>query len=223
MTAETLKRIEKSTAIKTRYAGAGSLGRNRLIAIPLVMAFFALFAIYFMYDMSKTEPGYSMYLYVAIGIALACIVTVVLMQRTSKVKTMASLDDVKACIARTTTGNDAAQIYYCIYTTGNKRHDPEFINSIAYKINHLEEEPDQQLSKKIASMFGPRLAPPNGLATPLPEAFTFGEKVYQKQFDLSYLDKNTRAMITENSGMFPVLVYHSNNAQLVKHEDLANI
>ncbi|GGH59018.1 hypothetical protein HNQ91_000545 [Filimonas zeae] len=218
MTSETLQRLEQNTEVKKHYASAGALGKNKLAAIPLVLAVFSAFGAYFFYDISKNDAAYSSYLYVAIGVFVACVIAFIVMQKAAYKKTLETLDEVPACVAKVITGNSEAQLYYGIYTTGRRRHDIDFIEGIAWKIANVEEETDNRIKTKIRNMFAPKLeSAGGGTPLPLPEEFTDGEKVFQRQFRFGEVKKATRDALELNDGRFAVLAFN-NKGVLVENE-----
>lgn len=60
-TTELLNRLEQDTELKKSYAAQGSMGQNRLIALPVILGLFAAFGAYELYDLSKTDPDYKTY------------------------------------------------------------------------------------------------------------------------------------------------------------------
>lgn len=204
LTSQALNDLEQNTAIKKNYAMAGSWGQNKLMFLPIVILVFSAFSLYFFYDLSKRDATYSTYSLVCGALILVSIVAIALMQRSAKKKILENIASVPVCIAKKVYGNDDTGVYYCIYTNGNKRHDIAFIEAIANKIFTIDSEPDAQLRKEINKLFEIKLANTNGPAVLLPERFTSGEKVYQKQFATTNLSQ----IIAENDGKFAVLDFN---------------
>lgn len=211
-----LERLERNTDLKKAYAGQGSFGQNKLIALPIVIAFLAAFVAYSFYGISKTDPSYSMYTLISAAIVVVCIVAAVIMQIKAKKNVLANLDDVKACLAKRIYGNDQTQVYYSIYTLGEKRHDADFIEHIADKIFNIQAEPDKQIQSKIEKLFRPNLEGMNAAPALLPLAFTHGEQVYKKEFTFSALDQQMQENIKQNNDQFIALSFHSGGAILLK-------
>ncbi|MEJ2882247.1 hypothetical protein [Pedobacter sp. GR22-6] len=213
---ELLKRLESDENLKKAYAGQVSLGQNKLIALPVVIAFFAAFVGYYCYDLSKTDSSFTSYLQICIAIIALCIVAAVMMQAKAKKQVLGNLSNIKVCLAKKIYGNDQTQIHYCIYTTGKLRHDSVFLEGIADKIFKIDNEPDQQLQKKINKMFQPRLEGMSAAPELLPTDFTSGEQVYKKEFAFSSLNPEMQASVRENNDQFIVLSADNGNAVLLK-------
>lgn len=212
-----LERLERNTDLKKAYAGQGSFGQNKLIALPIVIAFLAAFVAYSFYGISKTDPSYSMYTLIGAAIVVVCIVAVVIMQAKAKKNVLANLDNVKACLAKKIYGNDQTQVYYGIYTLGEKRHDADFIEHIADKIFNIEAEPDKQIQSKINKLFQANLEGMNAAPVLLPVEFTVGEQVYKKEFTFLALEGQMQENIKQNNDQFIALSFHSGNAILLKN------
>ena len=213
---ELLDRLERNEALKKAYAGQGSFGQNKLIALPIVIAFLSAFIAYSLYGISKTDPGYSIYVLISTVVVVVCIVAVVMMQARAKKSVLANLDEVKACLAKKIYGNDQTQVYYSIYTLGKMRHDADFLESIADKIFNIEAEPDKQLQNKINKLFQANLEGMNAAPVLLPVEFTYGEQVYKKEFTFSALNQQMKENIQQNNDQFIVLSFHSGSAILLR-------
>ncbi|WP_027385967.1 hypothetical protein [Chryseobacterium gregarium] len=211
-----LNLLETNDDLKKSYADQGSLGYNKLIALPVVVAFIAAFGAYFFYDMSKTDPTYNIYFQISTAIIVICVIAAVMIQAGVKKNVLGKLDDVKICLAKKIYGNDQTKVYYSLYTTGRMRHDEDFLESMADKIFNIDAEPDKQLQNKINKMFRPDLEGMNATPILLPLAFTNGEKVYKKEFSFSSIDPHMQESIRENNDKFIVLSFHSGNAVLLK-------
>lgn len=209
-TPELLSQLEQNNELKKSYASQGSFGQNRLIALPVILGFFAAFGAYEFYDLSKADPDYKTFAIICALVVVACLVAVVFMQKSAKKGVMENLDDVKVCIAKKIAGNDSTEVYYSIYTVGSKRHDTEFIESVAYKIFNADlVENDQKLRAKINDLFKPNLEGMNATPVLLPVEFTFGEEVYKKEFKFASIDGQMKANIVENEERFIVLSFNN--------------
>ncbi|WP_374951876.1 hypothetical protein [Mucilaginibacter sp.] len=133
-TGEFLSQLESNTELKKKYASQGSLGQNRLVALPIIVGFIAAFGAYAFYGMAKTDPDYHTYFVACLVLVVLCIVAVVIIQANAKKHVLNSLDDVKICLGKKIAGNDATGAYYSIYTIGAKRHDADFVEAVAGKI-----------------------------------------------------------------------------------------
>jgi len=220
-TEDTLKKLENNSEIKKKYAGAGSWGQNKIVYLPTLLGVFSAAGSYFMYELSKMDNSYNIYIYACLVVAVICVVAVVQIQKNAKKKVLASIENVPVCIAKKVYGNDNAEIYYGIYTTGNRRHDIDFIESIADKIFNIDSEPDGKLKRKIRNMFGEKFASPNALSILLPTAFTYGENVYQGQFRFQHIGQEMKNVISENNDQFIVVAFNDTNAQQLRRADLA--
>jgi hypothetical protein len=208
-TNEFLSKLESSTALKKKYAAQGSLGQNRLVALPVVIGFIAAFGAYTFQDMSKTDPGYHTYLIVCLVVILLCILAVVMIQANAKKQVLNSLDDVKICLAKKIAGNDATGAYYSIYTVGAKRHDADFVEAVADKILNIEEEPNGKIRAQIDNLFREDFEGINVTPVLLPVEFTYGEEVYRKEFKLSQLNIDMKQNVIENNDKFIAICYHN--------------
>ncbi|KFF02534.1 hypothetical protein [Chryseobacterium luteum] len=211
-----LNLLETNDDLKKSYADQGTLGYNKLIALPVIVAFIATFGAYFFYGISKTDPTYTSYFQISIAIIVICVVAVVMIQARAKKNVLGNLDDAKICLAKKIYGNSQTKVYYSIYTTGRMRHDEDFLESIADKIFEIDAEPNKQFQNKINKMFKPNLEGMNATPILLPIPFTNGEKVYKKEFSFSSLDQHMQENIQENNDKFIVLSFHSGNAVLLK-------
>jgi len=216
-TTELLDQLERNEPLKKTYAGQGSFGQNKLIALPIVVALFSGFVAYSLYGISKTDPSYSIYVMISIVVVVVSIVAIVVMQARAKKNILANLDGVKACLAKKIYGNEQTQVYYSIYTFGKMRHDAAFLENIADKILNIEAEPDKQLRNNITKLFRANLEGMNAAPVLLPVEFTDGEQVYKKEFALSALDQQMKENIQQNNDRFVVLSFHSGSAILLKN------
>lgn len=215
-TSELLNRLERNVDLKKSYAGQGSMGQNKLVAIPVILGFIAAFGAYALYSMSKTEPTYTSYTLICVGIAAVCIVAVVTLQVNAKKKVTENLADVQVCLAKKIYGNDDTEVYYCIYTVGNRRHDFDFIEAVADKIFNVDDEPDEKLKNKINNLFSINFEGMNGTPVLLPVDFTYGEVVYKKEFKFSLLEQEMKDDILENNDQFIALSFHNRSVLPLK-------
>lgn len=215
-TNELLNTLERNTQLKEAYATQGSLGQNRLVALPVIVGFIAAFGAYAFYGMSKTDPGYTNYAIICAAIIAVCIVAVVIIQVRAKKKVTDNLEDVKMCIAKKVYGNDETEVYYSIYTVGNKRHDTDFIEAVADKIFNIDDEPDEKIKNKINNLFRMNFEGMNATPVLLPLAFTYGEEVYKKEFKFSSIDSQMKEDIKENNDKFIALSFHNRSVVPLK-------
>ncbi len=213
ITAQMLRDLEQDPAVKKNYAAAGSWGQHKIVFLPVVVLIFSAFALYFFYDLSKTDSSYSTYTMVCGALVLLSIVAIALIQKSAKQQVINNIASVPVCIAKKVYGNDSNGIYYCIYTTGNKRHDLAFIDAIANKIFNIDHEPEAASYKReIDRIFSVQFANTNSAAVPLPTGFTEGEQVYQKQFATAPIASVT----TANDGKFAVLAFNGTSVPVLK-------
>jgi hypothetical protein len=215
-TTELLSRLEQNNDLKKSYATMGSLGQNKLIALPVIIGLFSGFAAYFFNDLSKTDASYSAYTIGSIVVVVICIIALFIMQSNAKKTVLENPDNIKICLAKKIYGNDQTDVHYGIYTVGEKRHDPNFIETIAEKIFDIEEEQDLKIKKQIQTLFTPKMEGSNATPTLLPLEFTLGEKVYQKEFDLKYTDERMKQDIEDSGDKFVVLSFNDVNAQVLR-------
>lgn len=220
-TANLLHQLEQSSSLKQKYLTAGSVGNNKMVILPVILAVAGLYGAYELHDLSRPDNDLSTYMYISLAVAVISIIAIVLIQRSTKSKMAASLDDVPACIAKKIYGNFASGIYYGIYTPGPRRHDIEFIEDVAFKIFNINLEPDAELRKKIEKMFDVKFADPRGATVLLPTALTAGEEVYQRQFALNTIGRELNNMVNEeNEGRFIVYAFNKTNAVPLREADI---
>jgi hypothetical protein len=215
-TSELLSKLERDPKLKKAYATQGSMGQNRLVALPVIVAFIAAFGAYTFYGMAKTDPAYNTYTIICGFIITLCIAAVIIIQINAKKKILGNLDEVKVCLAKTIYGNDATGAYYCIYTPGSKRHDADFIETIADSIINIGEEPDDKIRAKIDQLFRQDFEGVNVTPALLPVEFTDGEEVYRKEFKLLSLETDMKQNLIENDDKFVVLSYNNRSVIPVK-------
>lgn len=105
-------------------------------------------------------------------------------------------------IAKKVYGNDAQNIYYCIYSTGEMRHDSDFINHIAEKIFAIPTNTKDKVAREILNLFKIDFANPGEFAKKLPLAFTEGVQVWRRQFALGVLPKDFQQKILDHDEQF---------------------
>ncbi len=112
---ELLNRLESDENLKKSYAAQGSLGQNKFLALPVVIAFFAAFIAYYCYDLSKTDPSFTSYLQICIAVIVICIIAAVMIQAKAKKQVLGNLGNVKACLAKKIYGNDPVEKYITVF------------------------------------------------------------------------------------------------------------
>ncbi|RFZ90981.1 hypothetical protein D0C36_18725 [Mucilaginibacter conchicola] len=215
-TADLLQRLEQNSDFKKPYLTAGSMGQNKLVMLPVILAVIGLFGTYEFNDLSKSDPGYKTYMYACLALAVICIIAIVIIQRGAKKNVAANIDEVPVCLGKKIYGNDRAQVYYGIYTPGAKRHDIEFIEYVAFRILNIAQEEDVALRNQVNKMFDVRFADAASPAVRLPDGITDGEEVYQRQYSFSTVSTEMKNSINENQDRFIVLAFTKTNGVLVR-------
>lgn len=208
-TRELLDQLEQNTELKKTYAGQGSLGQNRWLALPVILGIFAAFGAYSFYDLSKTDPDYQSYTYICATMIATCLVAILVIQRNAKKMVMGNLEDVKFCLAKKIVGNDETEVSYCIYSVGDRRHDAEFIEAVTDKIYNLNAEPNEKLRTEVSKLFKINFEGMNATPVLLPKEFTFGEAVYKKEFKFATLDPQMKQLIKENNDQFIAISFNN--------------
>lgn len=220
-TNEFLTNLETNTELKKKYAAQGSLGQNRLVAVPVVIGFIGVFGAYGFYGMAKTAPDYHIYFQVCLVLVVLCIVAVAIIQAKAKKQVLSTLDDAKICLAKKISGNDATGTYYSIYTVGTKRHEADFVEAVADKILNIGQESNEKIKAKIDNLFREDFEGINVTPVLLPLEFTYGEEVYRKEFKLSSLDIDMKQNIVENNDRFIAISYHNRSVLPLKSLSLS--
>jgi hypothetical protein len=215
-TADLLQRLEQNSDFKKPYLIAGSMGQSKLVVLPVVLAVLGLFGAYEFNDLSRSDAAYKTYMYISLAVAVICIIAVVIIQRGAKQTVAANIDDVPVCLGKKISGNDRAQVYYGIYTPGAKRHDIEFIEYVAFRIQNIAQEEDAELRNQVNKMFDVRFADAASPAVRLPDGITAGEEVYQRQYSFSTVSADMKNSINENQDRFIVLAFTKTNGVLVR-------
>ncbi|SFW79361.1 hypothetical protein [Chitinophaga sancti] len=180
-------------------------GINKWVAVPAVLFVFSLFGTYFSYAAARQHPSYFPVVYVCVGIAVCSFIVAAIMQN-GTIKQRPKYAPIPF-------STDHSETYYCIYTTGKRKYDVDFIEDIADRIEHIDEEHDPLLSAQIAELFNPERKSP----VLLPAQLTNGEEVYQRPLKSSQLVDD----ITRNERHFALLTFEDHSTALVvRHEQL---
>ncbi|WPQ60605.1 hypothetical protein SIO70_19835 [Chitinophaga sancti] len=180
-------------------------GINMWVAVPAVLFVFSLFGTYYSYAMAQQHPSYLPVMYLGIGVAVCSFIMAAVMQNVTIKKTPK--------YAPIPFSTDHSETYYCIYTKGKRRYDVDFIERIADRIEHMEDENDPAVRAEIARLFDPERKSP----VLLPAVLTGGEEVYQRPIKPSQLMDN----ITRNNRHFALLTFDDQStAVVVRHEQL---
>ena len=172
MTSEQLKRLEDNYDVKREYVRPGGLITNIWVILPGTLFILGLFGTYFSYGAARTNPMYWFAMAVCGVVAIIAFLVSANMYREGWKNNVTRVNTTSACVAKKLYGNND-NVY--IYTTGNKRHDVAFLDNIADKIVHIDEEPDPVMRERIRRLFRADSNTP----VLLPEAFTGGEEVYE--------------------------------------------
>lgn len=212
-----LESLESNKELKANYARLGAYSQNKIIFLPTILIILSLFVLYFLYD---DHMLLSIYGAITLGVTAISILGFILILKNSKKKILNDLDNVKVSIAKKVYGNDKVELYYIIYTNGEERHNPDFINKIRERVINVDNltDIDSKTKKKINSMFGERLDF-SGVEK-LPSEFTFGNDVFLKSLNFAILNKEMKDIIANNNDTFPVIVFPSNQAAMIGEKSL---
>ena len=214
---ENLQRLEQNSALKERYLMQKAWGYNQLVYLPSVLLLLLMLCYWILH---KNGMLLSWYTLIDTVLIMLCCLWIRGIQLKVKKMSLRGVDSAIISLCQKVYGNSVEDVYYCIYTVGKERHNPDFIRKIAYKIFKIEEEPDVRLRNKIDNMFAPRLEALRGEdAKLLPVEFTYGEKVYQKVFHFKLLSKALNKLIEENDGMFIILPFDEMNVPILAARD----
>lgn len=183
---------------------------NKWVAVPAVIFVLSLFGTYFSYaTATKNDPSYYPIMYVCAAVALCAFAIAAVMQNGTIKRTVAIEEEETPVVY----SDDHSEVYYCIYTTGKRRQDVNFIENIADRIEHIADEADPEVRRQVEMLLE------NTDMTPalLPAEITGGEQVYQRKLKFSSLVDS----ITRNSRHFALLTFDDNSkAVVVRHEEL---
>lgn len=182
---------------------------NKWVAVPAVIFVLSLFGTYFSYaTATKNDPSYYPIMYACAAVALVAFAIAAVMQNGTIKRTVHEEEDAPVVYS-----GDHAEVYYCIYTTGKRRQDVNFIENIADRIEHIEEEANPEVRRQVEMLFDKEDTTP----VLLPAELTGGEQVYQRKLKFSNLVDS----ITRNNRHFALLTFEDNSkAVVVRHEEL---
>lgn len=209
-----INKFENDSTIIGKYVKSAAFGKNKLMYFPLVIGIGLLFFLIFIVFDGLTQTVGVSTLGILAAITILCFMSVILINRSVLKKLKEETKFAPLCIAKKIYGNDDQNIYYCIYTSEEKRHDETFINDIANKIFAIPSDTKDSTEKQILSLFKIDLAKPGEFAKKLPLSFTNGVTVWRKQFALGPLPKNIQQQIEDNNGQFWVVAINPENAKL---------
>ncbi|TDX86447.1 hypothetical protein [Epilithonimonas xixisoli] len=213
MNIEKLKKLETDSAIINKYIGVSSFGHNKIIYLPLVIGIGLLMfvAMAFISDLTETI-GMTMLI---VAVALLCFGLVKIIADSTKKKLLATTSIAPISIAKIIVGNATENVFYSIYTSDENRHDENFIDRIAEKIDIATENPQTAMDKEIAILFRPDFIKPNEFAKKLPLAFTENIVVWRKQVSFVASPKTVNEKIREEGDKFPMVTIIPENARFL--------
>ena len=220
MNLEKLKQIEKNSDIKLKYLSSGTWGSNKIMYIPAILiAVSVIWFVMYACFLAKMMPKETTIIHLgsSLGVALICIFWFRIISKKIKQRNCERINEFPVCLGKISMGNDQERVYYCIYTTGQKRLDMDWLNHINYKIWHTVEEPDSKLRDKINLIFVPKvLAATSADSTLLPVKFTEGEEVFMKIFRFQ---PEKDILVKQNDGFFPIIFFNKISVPVIKEED----
>lgn len=215
MNIEKLKKLETDSTIINKYIGVSSFGQNRIIYLPLVIGIGLLMFVAMAIFSDLTEAVGMTMLIVLVAVALLCFGLVKIIADSTKKKLLATTSIAQISVAKIIVGNATERVFYCIYTTDENRHDENFIDRIAEKIDIATENPQTPMDKEIATLFRPDFIKPNEFAKKLPLAFTENIVVWRKQVSFLASPKTVNEKISEEGDKFPMVTIIPENARFL--------
>ena len=204
-----INKLETDIAIINKYVKSSSFGNNKFMYFPLLIGIaLSFFLIYSVYD-GLTQTIGIFTVWILFAITILCFILVIVINHIEYKKMKKEIQIAPICIAKKIYGNDKQNIYYCIYTTEQKRHDETFINNIAEKILAISPHTKDITERQVNKLFQVDLVKPGEFAKKLPLSFTDGVNVWRRQFTLNNLSKNS-----ENNKFFWVVAINPENAKL---------
>ncbi len=198
-------------------------GKNKLVFLPLLagvaLLFFVVYALFS--GLTDIIGGYPILITLVLT-ALACFVLVSMVNKSTKAKLLKETKKAPICLAKKIYGNDNQNIYYCIYSVDDKRHDSSFINYIADKIKNIPPSTNDKSEKQVLKLFRPDLANPMEPGKKLPLSFTNDEIVWRKQFNLGILSKELQEEIENNHGQFWAVAINAEYPQVLQNQKLTS-
>ncbi len=215
MDIQKLKNLETNTDIISKYAGLSSFGKNRIVYLPLLIGIGLLLFVILALANNLTETIGTAALIIVGVVAIICFVLAKIIATNTKKKVISETTFAPICVAKKIIGNTAKTNYYCIYTTGENRHNEEFINKISEKINNAIQKPENNIEKEIFNLFRPDFIKPNEFAKKLPLEFTENILVWRKQ--VSFLGMNTQILekINNEDDQFGMIAIVPENAKFL--------
>lgn len=210
--------FEHDRTIIDRYVKSSAFGKNRLVYLPLIIAIGLLcFIALAIFEGLVKEIGIEVIGVLSV-IVVICFILVAVINRSAYKKLNEETTMAPVSIAKKVYGNDGNNIYYCIYSTGETRHDSFFINTIAQRIFAISANTNDKIEREILNLFKIDFANPGEFAKQLPLTFTDGVEVWRRQFALGNLPKKAQQQIEDNDGQFTVVTIIPENARILTEQ-----
>lgn len=214
LSVERMKALEYNSELIESQLNSAAFGKSKIIYLPLVVAIGCLFFIgYVLFD-GLTETVSVPTLLILAAVVVTSIIAMVLIFKKDKAALKRDTKTAMVCFAQKIFGNDREQVYSGIYTTGNRRHDDDFIRSVKEKIINLQ--PNTKEERAVADLFRPDFIKPGEFAKMLPLSFTNNIPVYRKQFSFVPISKNIKDRTDVEDGLFVVAALREENAWICK-------
>ena len=215
MDAAQLSKFEHDSTIIEKYVKSSAFGKNKTVYVPLVIGIgLFCFLVLAIFGGLIETIGIGV-ITVLSAIVIVCFILVAVINRSARKKLAQETQTAPVCIAKKIYGNDVQNIYYCIYSTGEKRHDNVFIDTIAEKIFAIPANTNDKTDRALLELFKIEFANPGEFAKKLPLVFTNGVDIWRRQFALSTLPKAAQRQIEGNDGKFAVVVIDSENPRIL--------
>jgi hypothetical protein len=213
-----LSKFEHDSTIIEKYVKSSAFGRNKVVYLPFVIGIGLLCFLALAIFGGLIETIGIGVITVLSAIVVVCFILVAVINRSAGKKLSQETQMAPVCIAKKVYGNDRQNIYYCIYSTGEKRHDGVFIDTIAKKIFAIPGNTNDKTERDLLELFKIDFANPGEFAKKLPLAFTNGVEVWRRQFALGALSKEAQRQIEGNAGQFAVVAIRSENPRILTEQ-----
>ena len=211
-------KFEYDRTIIDKYVKSSAFGKNRFVYAPLIIGIGLLcFLGFVVFDGLVKTVGIGL-ISIMSAIVVLCFILVAVINRSAHKKLYEETKTAPVCIAKKVYGNDVQNIYYCIYSTGETRHDSSFINAIAEKIFAIPTNTNDKTEKEVLGLFKIDFVKPGEFAKKLPLAFTDEVAVWRRQFALGHLPKNVQQQIEDNDGQFCVVTIVPENPRILTEQ-----
>ncbi|MGE8292575.1 MAG: hypothetical protein ACN6ON_12885 [Sphingobacterium sp.] len=211
-------KFEHDHTIIDKYVKSSAFGKNKLVYLPLMVAISLLGFIALVVFEGLIETIGIGVISIISAIVVICFILVAVINRSAHKKLYEEAKMAPVCIAKKVYGNDRYNNYYCIYSTGETRHDSSFINMIAQRIFAVSTNTKDKVEKEILDLFKIDFVKPGELAKKLPLAFTDGVEVWRRQFALGHLPKEFQQQIEDNDRQFFVIAIVSENPRILTEQ-----